>query len=138
MGKITKTDGKTRGTAKRVAHGSEKMKQQSRMVHIMRKSLGDDPIWQKLKEALDGALDMQEQKRSYISTYGYTGVPDFLTLKTDTISKAENFDRFYIENVLDWWRNKASKRYDSLVADGRLRTQIETWTHNPDDIDIIR
>ena len=117
---------------------SKKMKQQSRMVKIMNKSLGDDPIRQELDDALSGALAMQEQKRSFVSTYGYTGVPDFLTLKTDTINKAENFDRFYLENVLEWWRKKANKRYDSLVSDNRLRTKLETWSSNPDDIDIIR
>ena len=117
---------------------SKKMKQQGRMVHIMKKSLGEDPIREQLDSALDGALQMQEQKRSFVSTYGYTGVPDFLTLKTDSINKAENFDRFYLENVLDWWRKKAVKRYDSLVTDGRLRTKLETWTNNPDEIDIIR
>ena len=61
-----------------------------------------------------------------------------MTMKTDCINKAENFDRFYLENILEWWRKKATKRYDSLVADDRLRTKLETWTHNPDEIDIIR
>lgn len=117
---------------------SKKMKQQHRMVKIMKKSLGDDPLRQDLDAALQGALDMQEQKRAFVSTYGHTGVPEFLSLKSDTINKAENYDRFYLENILDWWKKKANKRYDSLVTDDRLRTKLETWTCNPDEIDIIR
>ena len=31
-----------------------------------------------------------------------------------------------------------SKEYDSLKSDGRLRTVLETWNTNPEDIDIIR
>ena len=37
MGKVTKTDGKTRGTAKRVAHGSEKMKRKPNSPIVQRK-----------------------------------------------------------------------------------------------------
>ena len=117
---------------------SKKMKQQSRMVKIMKKSLGDDPLQQQLEDALQIGLDMQEQKRSFVSTYGHTGVPEFLSMKTDSINRAENYDRFYLENVLAWWNKKATKRYDALVSDGRLRTRLETWTCNPEEIDIIR
>lgn len=117
---------------------SKKMKQQSRMVKIMKKSLGEDPLRQQLDDALQTGLEMQEQKRSFVSTYGHTGVPEFLSMKTDSINKAENYDRFYLENVLDWWSKKATKRYDALVSDGRLRTRLETWTCNPEEIDIIR
>lgn len=117
---------------------SKKMKQQSRMVKIMKKSLGEDPLRQQLDDALQTGLEMQEQKRSFVSTYGHTGVPEFLSMKTDSINKAENYDRFYLENVLAWWSKKATKRYDALVSDGRLRTRLETWTCNPEEIDIIR
>jgi len=40
--------------------------------------------------------------------------------------------------VTDWWRKKATNRYETLKADGRLRSVIETWNTNADDIDIIR
>ena len=117
---------------------SKKMKQQGRMVRIMNNSLGDDPLKQKLKEVIEGAIEMQEQKRSYIGTYGFSNVPDYLTLKTDTLNKAENYDRFELNSVIEWWRKKATKRYESLKTEGRLRTKLETWNINPEDIDIIR
>jgi hypothetical protein len=117
---------------------SKKMKQQSRMVKIMNKSLGNDPLRGHLDDALTGALDMQEQKRTYVCTYGHTNVPDYLTLKTDTLNIAENYERFALESVTDWWKKKATKRYDTLKAEGRLRTKLETWNANPEDIDIIR
>ena len=117
---------------------SKKMKEQGRMIRIMNNSLGDDPLKQLLKDTLAEAADMQEQKRSYICTYGHTNVPDYLTLKTDTLNKAENYDRFEMDTIIDWWRKKAVKRFDSLNADGRLRTKLETWNSNPEEIDIIR
>ena len=62
----------------------------------------------------------------------------YLNLESDTIVKADNFDRFSLEGVTDWWRKKATNRYETLKADGRLRSVIETWNTNADDIDIIR
>ena len=51
--------------------------------------------------------------------------------------KKENYDRYSFDGVVSWWKNKASKRYESLLSDGRLRTELETW-NCADDIDIIR
>ena len=62
-------------------------------------------------------------------------------METDELIKKENFDRYSFDSVCDWWRNKASKRFESLKADGRLRTELETWNCVSDDgksIDIIR
>jgi hypothetical protein len=59
-------------------------------------------------------------------------------METDTLVKKDNFDRFELETVIDWWRNKAGKRYESLKSDGRLRSVVETWNTNAEDIDIIR
>ena len=32
----------------------------------------------------------------------------------------------------------ATKRFAKLKNEGRLRTKLETWNTNPDEIDIIR
>jgi hypothetical protein len=61
-----------------------------------------------------------------------------LNLETDTLIKKENFDRFSLEGVTEWWRKNAVKRYDKLKSEGRLRRTVETWNVNADDIDIIR
>lgn len=117
---------------------SKKSKQMSRMISIMNKSLGDDPIKEELHKSLEVARNMTEQKRTYIGMYGYSNLADYLTLKTDTLNKAENYDRFTLEGVTEWWKNKAVKRYDTLKSEGRLRTKLETWNTNPEEIDIIR
>ena len=70
--------------------------------------------------------------------YYFNNIKKYLNLESDTIQKAENYDRFSLEGVTEWWRKKASKRYDNLKSDGRLRTVLETWNINADDIDIIR
>lgn len=119
---------------------SRKLKTQTKMAAIIKSSLKqhDDVAYAKFCQTFESAKGLTEKKRSFHSTYGYDNVPDYLNLKTDTLTKKENYDRFELENVIEWWRKKASKRYESLKLDGRLRTKLETWNVNADEIDIIR
>lgn len=119
---------------------SKKMKRTSKMISIIKNSLKthDDVQYKKFVAAIEGANSLTEQKRTYISTYGYDKVADYLNLERDDLEKKENFDRYYMDNILDWWKNKAGNRYDSILKDGRLRTKLETWNTNPEEIDIIR
>lgn len=121
---------------------SRKLKTQTRMVGLIKSALKehDEDAYKKFTESYSKALGLTEQKRSYVSTYGYEAqsVKDYMNLKRDDLVKAENFDRFELEGVIDWWRNKAARRYDTLKSEGRLRTQQETWNINPEEIDIIR
>ena len=108
------------------------------MVRIMNNSLGDDPLKVELADALAGAQDMQEQKRAYVSNYGHSNVTDYLLMKTDELNRSDNYERYHLEHIIAWWKKKATKRYDNLKQDGRLRSKLETWSVNPDEIDIIR
>ena len=119
---------------------SRKLKTQTKMVSIIKKSLREysEKDYTEFCSIFKDALNLTEKKRSFYSTYGYDNVPDYLNMKTDTLTKKENYDRFYLENIIDWWRNKAVKRYETLRQDNRLRTVVETWNVNADDIDIIR
>jgi len=119
---------------------SRKLKTQTKMVSIIKKSLREysEKDYTEFCSIFKDALNLTEKKRSFYSTYGYDNVPDYLNMKTDTLTKKENYDRFYLENIIDWWRNKAGKRYETLRQENRLRTVVETWNTNADDIDIIR
>ena len=63
---------------------------------------------------------------------------DYLNLDTDELKKAPNYDRYELEGVVAWWKKLAGKRYDKLKSENRLRTELETWNVNANDIDIIR
>lgn len=119
---------------------SRKLKTQTKMVSIIKSSLKahDGDAYTKFCETVSNARGLTERKRSFFSTYGYDNVPQYLNLETDTLTKKENFDRFELESVIEWWRKKASSRYENLKNDGRLRTKLETWNTNADEIDIIR
>ena len=118
---------------------SRKLKTQTKMIGIIKASLKDidQDAYNKFCQTFIDAKGLTEKKRVYISDFGFDNVKEYINLETNELKKKENYDRYSFEGVCDWWRNKASKRYDTLKSDGRLRTEIEVWT-NGDKIDIIR
>jgi uncharacterized protein len=83
------------------------------------------------------AKALTEQKRYYVSDYGIANFKDIVLGKTDQIVKNENYDKHHLENIIEWWKNKANNRFISLKNENRVRTEIEVWTSGK-KIDIIR
>ena len=119
---------------------SRKLKSQTKMISIIKASLKgvDDNAYNKFVQTYLDAKGLTEQKRAYMSDFGFDNVKEYFNLETDELRKKDNYDRYSFDGVVDWWRKKASNRFENLKADGRLRTELETWNMNADDIDIIR
>ena len=83
------------------------------------------------------AFSLTQQKRAYISDYGYGNVREVINGDQDKLVRGQNWDKFYLENIIAWWKKKAGKRYDKLKEDGRFRNNVELWTED-EDIQIIR
>jgi len=118
---------------------SRKLKTQTKMISIIKASLKgvDDDAYAKFVQTYLDAKGLTEQKRAYMSDYGFDNVKEYMNMETDELRKKDNYDRYSFDGVVDWWRKKASNRFENLKADGRLRTELETWNMS-DDIDIIR
>jgi len=119
---------------------SRKLKTQTKMISIIKASLKgvDDNAYNKFVQTYLDAKGLTEQKRAYMADYGFDNVKEYMNMETDVLRKKDNYDRYSFDGVVDWWRKKASNRFETLQSDGRLRTQLETWNMNADDIDIIR
>ena len=119
---------------------SRKLKSQTKMVSVIKNSLKkfDEKKYVEFCRVCNDAKNLTERKRTYFSDYGYSNVKEYLNFETDALEKKDNFDKYEFDNVIAWWKKKAEKRYASLIEQGRLRTKLETWNNNPDDIDIIR
>ena len=119
---------------------SVKMSLQAKMVSIIKNSLKkySDDDYNHFCDIMNRAKGLTEQKRVYMSNYGYTNTREYILGETDTLTKAENYDRFTVDGVVTWWKKLASKRFENLKQDGRLRTELELWNENADKIDIIR
>jgi hypothetical protein len=119
---------------------SRKLKTQTKMISIIKASLKgvDDDAYNKFVQTYLDAKGLTEQKRAYMSDYGFDNVKEYLNMETDELHKKDNFDRYSFDGVVDWWRKKAVNRFETLKGDGRLRIELETWNTNASDIDIIR
>ena len=119
------------------AASSKKMKRQTKMISIIRNSLTDENKLNEFNDIIKMAFNLTQRKRSYTSDYGYANVREVILGEQDTLVRGQNWDKFYLENIVKWWKKKAGKRYDKLKAEGRFRTEVELWTED-DDIQIIR
>jgi hypothetical protein len=120
---------------------SRKMRCQNKMKAIIRNSLKTHGLLDQLNKfdnAIKHGTSLTEKKRYYSSDLGYSNVSDVILNGAEPIINPVNYDKFNLDYIVQWWKNKASKRYSSLVESGELRTRLELWD-DPDSIkDVIR
>ena len=90
-----------------------KLKATQKMIAIIKRCLPVDKKDEFLS-TINHAKSLTQQKRTYISRMQHTA-----------------------EEGIEWWRKKASKRYEKLKSDGRLREEVELWD-GKQTIQIIR
>jgi hypothetical protein len=119
---------------------SRKLRCQTKMRAIIKKSLkfhGMKDLLKSFDEAVEHGLELTERKRYYMCNYGYTNIGDVLLRGAEPIKNPESWDKFYLENLIEWWKKKATNRWNKLNEEGRMRTELEVWTSGK-EIDIIR
>jgi hypothetical protein len=117
---------------------SKKLKATIKAISLVKVALKGMNELVKFNQVIDKAKGLTEKKRYYISNYGFKNFIDVVNGKTDIlVPDPENYDKFYMKNIIDWWKKKASNRYENLKSEGRMRTEIEVWTGDK-ELDIIR
>ena len=116
---------------------SKKMKRQSKMIASIKKSLKDENKLQHFNSVIEMAFGLTQKKRFYISDYGYGNVREVIRGDQDKLVHGQNWDKFHLDNIISWWKRKATKRYETLKRDNRFRDKVELWSQD-DDIQIIR
>ena len=120
---------------------SRKMKITTKMISLIRMELRDTnaELHDKFVAAMKKAEGVTTQKRFYMSDYGYENAKDVLLGKTETLIKGPNYHKHELENIISWWKRKATSRYDKLKSEGRIRKELEVWNADTmNKIDIIR
>jgi len=116
---------------------SKKMKRQTRMISIIRNSLKNEEKLKEFNNVIAMAFTLTQRKRFYISDYGYSNIREVIRGDQDKLIRGQNWDKFQLENVIKWWKKKASKRYEKLKQEDRFRSGVELWSED-DNIQIIR
>ena len=118
---------------------SRKRKLQNKWVSEVRKGLESSPEeLNDFKETISYAKNLTERKRTFSCNYGYVNSCEVITGKEDVLREnPENFHKYSLEYLIEHWRKKATKRFNKLQQEGRLRNEIETWDGDK-QIDMIR
>ena len=117
---------------------SKKLKLTNAIIGLIKRSLKNDSVeLEDFNKVIHNAKDLTEQKRYYISNYGIKNYIDIVNGKTNTIIKDDTYDKFELTNIIEWWRRKASVRYETLKQEKRVRNELEVWTKNT-SLQIIR
>ena len=115
---------------------SRKLKMTTGIIGLVKKALDGDDL-DNFKLTIANAKNLTEQKRYYVSNYGIENYIDIVNGKTNEIVKAQNYDRYFDNEIIEWWRKLATKRFYKLQEEKRLRSELEVWTKDS-QIDIIR
>jgi hypothetical protein len=116
---------------------SRKLKTSMKIIALTKASLKGTSEAEAFHLTIENAKRLTEKKRYYTSNYGYKNFIDYINCKTDKLIPDENYDKHHMKNIIEWWRNKAINRYETLKSESRLRTELEVWTSGK-DIQIIR
>ena len=117
---------------------SKKLKLTNAIIGLIKRSLKNHSVeLEDFNKVIHNAKDLTEQKRYYISHYGIKNYIDIVNGKTNTIIKDDTYDKFELTNIIEWWRRKASVRYETLKQEKRVRNELEIWTKNT-SLQIIR
>lgn len=116
---------------------SRKLKISNAIIAMTKEGLKGTPEGERFKATIEDAKNLNEQKRYFVSDYGYSNMVDFVNGKAERLVPGENYEKHHLANITEWWKKKATNRYQSLKSEGRLRTEQEVWTSGK-EIDIIR
>jgi len=74
-------------------------------------------------------MKAKTKKRYYYSNYGYDNVKEYIKSGgTIPLVKRDNWDRYHLKNLFDWWKNKAQTRYNTLKQENKVRHDLEIYT----------
>jgi hypothetical protein len=116
---------------------SKKLKTSMKIISLTKAALKGTPEGGTFLATIEKAKGLTEQKRYYVSDYGFKNMIDYVTCKTDVLIPGENYEKHKVANLIEWWRNKACNRYETLYNEARLRNELEIWTSGK-EIQIIR
>jgi len=117
---------------------SKKLKTTMTIIAMTKSALkADKDALSDFNDTISKAKNLTEQKRYYISDYGFKNMIDYVNCKTDKLIPNENYEKHHLANLIRWWQNKAAGRYATLQMEKKLKTDLEVWTSGK-EIQIIR
>jgi hypothetical protein len=108
-----------------------KMREFNKMISIIKNKLKENDIelYNQFNQFIKEKMKAKTKKRFYYSNYGYDNGMDKIKYGDNVeLVKGENYDKFNLDYMINWWKNKATKRWDKLKIENSLKTELEIYT----------
>jgi len=108
-----------------------KLREFNKMISIIKNHLKvyDNELYVTFNKFTNTNMKSKTKKRYYYSTYGYENVFEYIKSGGSIpLEKKENWDRYHLSNMIEWWKNKSQHRYEKIKSEDRLRTELEIYT----------
>jgi hypothetical protein len=115
---------------------SKKLKLTTAIIGLVKRSL-DGTDLENFNTTISNAKKLTERKRYYACNYGIKNYINIVNGTETDIVKDENYDKHNLNNIIEWWKKKATNRYNNLKNENRLRKELEIWSQDA-QIQIIR
>ena len=88
---------------------------------VYNKTLHDE-----FKVFLKEKCETKQQKRYYMSTFGFTNVKEHI-LNGEELIRPEP-SKYDLQNLIQYWKRKSFNRWTKLTEEGRIQTELECYT----------
>lgn len=121
-----------------------KMREFNKAISILKNHLKhyDEEAYKEFNTFTKTSMKAKTKKRYYYSDFGFDNVKEHINSGGEIpLTEGQNFHKHELTYMIEWWKNKAQKRYLKLKEEGRLRTKLEVYTEetiNNKEIDMVR
>lgn len=121
-----------------------KMREFNKAISILKNHLREFDMdrYQQFHDFTKSHMKSKTKKRYYYSTFGFDNVKEHVASEGKIpLKEGQNFHKHNLDNMIDWWKKKAQKRYERLRDEDRVRTEIEIYTLdriNNKEVDMVR
>lgn len=107
-----------------------KQREFTKIIQILKHHLkSNKEEYDKFNKFTTQSMKAKTKKRYYYSTLGYSNVKEYILSDGQIdLKQKENFTNFSLENVIEYWKKKAQKRWEKLNSEGRLKKDLEVYS----------
>ena len=107
---------------------SPKTRELNKMIQILKKHIKEIDMdrYKEFDTLVKTKSTTYQQKRYYLSTGGIQNIHDVIL--NDETPQYLNKDKYDLNNIIRYWKNKANKRWNKLHNDNRIKYEKELYT----------
>jgi len=113
----------------RVGSGPKK-REFDKAIQIIKTKLkeNDMDLFNQFSKFIKEKMKAKTKKRFYYSNYGFDNVKEHMDNPSIPLNKGINYDKFNLDNMIEWWKKKSFNRWTKLNEENRLKTELEIYT----------